>query len=319
MIRGRTSEHTGTPVMRRTIRRWRRKGTFLCGLFLSILFGSLSCNAQEATPPPSRAEKKTQTFYERFLFLQSKYPRGNWSPKGLEFQDVFFPSQDGTNLHGWYCPAKDPRAVILISHGNAGHVADRAPWLRYLQHEAQVSVFIFDYQGYGRSEGIPTVKGAIADAKAARKKLREIADIKDSEMFLMGESLGGAIAVQLAADSPPRGLILQSTFSSLREIADLHYSKLSWMVPKHTLNSHAKISDYQGPLLVSHGTADQIIPLSSGKKLYHAANEPKHFVEVKRAGHRNWFTREYANTLNQFIQLANKHAMKSQEPQNRVP
>ncbi len=160
---------------------------------------------------------------------------------------------------------------------------------------------MFDYRGYGRSEGAPTVEGAIQDAQAARSKLCELAAVKESEMFLMGESLGGAIVVQLAADSPPQGLILQSTFSSLRDVAKVHYPQLSWLVPVKKLDSVAQIARYRGPLLQSHGNRDRTIPLASGEKLFKAANEPKQFVTIDAADHNNWLTDQYLKQLNGFI------------------
>src|SRR5690606_22913066 len=132
--------------------------------------------------------------------------------------------------------------------------------------------------GYGRSVGRPTIAGVIEDATAARAKLRELAGIQDSEMLLMGESLGGAIVVQLAAKSPPRGLILQSTFSSLRDVADVHFPKLSWLVRRDQLNSAAQLAPLRVPLLQSHGTADRTIPLPLGEQLFDAAGGPKQFV-----------------------------------------
>ena len=256
---------------------------------------------QESTESNPAPEAKAPSIDELLLFFPSKFPDGDWNPRGLQFQDVFFAAEDETKLHGWYCPANNPRAVVLVAHGNAGHVASRAAWLRYLQTRARVSVFMFDYRGYGRSEGTPTVQGAIQDAAAARAKLCELAAIKDSEMLLMGESLGGAIVVQLAAKSPPRGLILQSTFSSLRDVAEVHYPRLSWLVPRNKLDSVAEIPGFRGPLLQSHGTADRTIPFSSGEKLFRAANEPKEFVAIERADHNDWLTDAYLKRLDEFI------------------
>jgi hypothetical protein len=210
-------------------------GSLVVALFAPML---TPCCAQESKGPDSTPEAKPQSIDELLLFFPSKFPSGDWNPKDLQFKDVFFAARDKTQLHGWYCPCDKPRAVVLLAHGNAGHIASRASWLRYLQSKARLSVFAFDYRGYGRSGGTPTVEGAIQDAIAARAKLRELAAVKDSDMLLMGESLGGAIVVQLAADSPPRGLILQSTFSSLRDVADLHYPRLSWLVPREKLPPH---------------------------------------------------------------------------------
>lgn len=204
-------------------------------------------------------------------------------------------------MHGWYCPAAKPRAVLLVAHGNAGHVASRAPWLRYLQTQANCTVFMFDYRGYGRSKGVPTVKGAIEDATAARAQLAQLAGVSEQAIVLMGESLGGAIAVQLAAASPPRALILQSTFTSLRGMADVHYPKLSWLVSVQKLNSLALIGQYQGPLLQSHGTQDRTIPFAMSETLFRAANEPKKFVVIQGADHNDWLTDAYLRELDAFI------------------
>jgi fermentation-respiration switch protein FrsA (DUF1100 family) len=107
--------------------------------------------------------------------------------------------------------------------------------------------------------------------------------------------------VQLAVQTPPRGLILQSTFSSLRDVADVHYPKLSWLVPKSKLASAAKIAEYRGPLLQSHGDADRTIPIASGKRLFEAANDPKEFVVIDQADHNDWLTAAYISTLDGFI------------------
>lgn len=100
---------------------------------------------------------KPPSIDELLLFFPSKHPAGNWTPNDLRFEDVWFTAEDQTRLHGWHCPCGNPRATILIAHGNAGNIASRSPWLIYVQSKAQVSTFMFDYRGYGRSEGIPTV------------------------------------------------------------------------------------------------------------------------------------------------------------------
>ncbi|MCA9160664.1 MAG: alpha/beta hydrolase [Planctomycetales bacterium] len=272
-----------------------------CVVTIACIFIASHCHAQQPPQDDSANEANPQTIDEALLFSPTKFPTGDWEPKGLRFEDIFFSSKDGTKLHGWYCPSDHPRGVVLIAHGNAGHVASRAPWLRYLQSQAQLSVFMFDYRGYGRSEGIPTVEGAIADATAAREKLRELASVDDAQMLLMGESLGGAIVTQLAADSAPCGLILQSTFSSLRDVADVHFPKLSWMVPRNKLDSAAVIAEYHGPLLQSHGNRDRTIPFSLGEKLFRSANEPKQLFTVEGADHNNWLTHAYLEQLDAFI------------------
>lgn len=239
---------------------------------------------------------------EYLLFYPSRFPEGDWEPADLIHQDVFFQSADGTKLHGWYCPTPNQRGFLLLAHGNAGHIAHRADWLRYLQRELRLSVFAFDYRGYGRSEGKPTVKGAIEDSVAARAKLRELANIQDKDMLLMGESLGGAMVIQLANQSAPKALIVQSTFPSLREVAAVHFPNLAWLVPRNKLVSSEAIRTYQGPLLQSHGTHDRTIPIALGQKLFEAAQQPKEFISIPNADHNDWLTPEYLQRLEQFLQ-----------------
>lgn len=272
--------------------------------WIFITTGLWFSQPSRAQVSPAKTESvvtKPPSIDELLLFFPSKYPSGNWAPEGLRFDDVWFSAEDKTRLHGWYCPCDNPRATVLIAHGNAGHVASRAAWLIYLQSRTRVATLMFDYRGYGRSEGIPTVEGAVLDAKAARAKLRELARIEDSAMLLMGESLGGAIVVRLATESAPRGLVLQSTFSSLKDVADVHYPRLSWLVPPAKLNCVTQIVRYHGPLLQSHGTTDRTIPFSSGEKLFRAANEPKTFVKIRGADHNNWLTEDYLRQLDEFI------------------
>ena len=125
----------------------------------------------------------------------------------------------------------------------------------------------------------------------------------------MGTSVGGAIATQLAAESPPRALILQSTFSSLRDVADVHYPEHSRMVSPTILNSATQIAKFRGSLLLSHGEHDRIVPITSARKLFRAANEPKEMVTIRNSDHSSWLTHEYLQRLSQFIS-ANKDARK---------
>lgn len=267
----------------------------------------LGCIVLLTMPALAADPANTPTIDELLLFFPTRYPDGDWAPTGLRFQDVTFAAEDGTRLHGWYCPADGARAVVLLLHGNAGNVATRVSWLRYLQTELRVSTFIFDYRGYGRSAGTPTVEGALMDARVARTKLAELAAIEANAIVLMGESLGGALAVQLAAESSPRALILQSTFASLKDVADVHYPRLSWLVPPGKLNSAAVIADYHGPLLQSHGTADKVIPLASAERLHAAAHRPKAFLKLQGAGHNNWQTDHYRQRLDEFITWLDKN------------
>jgi len=256
--------------------------------------------AQTSSPAPKSGPENYDSLVSQLLFFPDKYPTGNWTPHDLHFQDVWFKADDGSRLHGWLCKANPERAMIFFAHGNGGNIATRVPWLTYLQTRLKVSVFTFDYRGYGRSEGTPTVDGVIQDARAAWQTLRDISG-NDTNVFLMGESLGGAVVVQLAAATPPRGLILQSTFTSLRDMASVHYPLLSAIVPTNTLNSSSQMPSIHCPLLQSHGTIDQVIPFADGTNLFALANEPKEFIRLDQVGHNNWMTSEYLRRLDLFI------------------
>lgn len=276
--------------------------TIAWGMAISVAATSISqslCQAQEQ-PREIKTQKPMLSIDELLLFFPAKYPTGDWQPQDLTYQDVAFQAADGTKLHGWYCPSANPRGVLLLAHGNAGNIATRVEWIRFLQ-KFRLSVFAFDYRGYGKSEGKPSVQGALQDAAAAQAKLAELAQVDPAEVIYMGESLGGAIVTALAADAPPRALILQSTFPSLRDVAAVHYPKLAWLVSKKKLDSVSAIAQYHGPLLQSHGTTDRTIPFALGQKLFQAANEPKVWVPIAGADHNDWLTGDYLRQLDQFL------------------
>jgi len=148
------------------------------------------------------------------------------------------------------------------------------------------SVMVFDYRGYGRSEGSPNEAGVLADGRSARRWLAKRTGIAEDEIVLCGESLGGGVQVDLAAKDGARGLILISTFDSLASVAAFHYP---WfpvrMLMRTRLDSLAKIAAYHGPLLQIHGDQDTIVPLALAKRLFDAAGEPKELVVVERGDH----------------------------------
>jgi len=236
------------------------------------------------------------------IYFPSVYPSGSWTPKGLNFEDAWFEALDGTKLHGWYLPQLQPRAVVLFAHGNAGNLSDRADILDVLVNQLKLSVLIFDYRGYGRSQGTPSEAGVLSDGRAARQWLAERAGIGESEIVLMGESLGGAVMVDLAAKDGARALILENTFSSLPEVASFHYP---WLPAKTLMrtrfNSLAKIGDFHGPLIQIHGDADTIVPFQLAKRLFDAANEPKQLVVITGGDHNDPRTTAFVKALDQFI------------------
>jgi hypothetical protein len=245
-------------------------------------------------------------FEHHFIFFPSTYDgSAAWSPRGLDYEDVYFEATDGTKLHAWYLPHKSSRAVVLFAHGNAGDITNRADMAHKLRQRG-LSVFLFDYRGYGRSEGKPSEKGILDDARAARAKLAELAGVEQREIVLMGRSLGGGVVVDLAAKDGARALILESTFTSLPDVAAIHYPWLPvrWLM-RSRLDSLSKISDYEGPLLQSHGNRDNLIPYEIGRRLFDAVDRPdgptKVFFTVEGRGHNDPQPKEYYQQLDEFI------------------
>lgn len=235
------------------------------------------------------------------LYYPSKYPQGNWQPRDLDVEDAWFTAADGTRLHGWYVASAQPRATILIAHGNAGNLSDRTEMLRWL-HRLRTTSLIFDYRGYGRSDGRPTEMGILADARAARAWLGDRTGQQERQLVLLGESLGGGVMVDLAAHDGARGLILENTFTSLVDVAAYHFP---WVpirrLMRSRLDSLSKIRRYHGPLLQRHGDADTIVPFDLAQRLFAAANEPKQLVIEHGRDHNDPPSPEYLRALEAFL------------------
>jgi len=237
------------------------------------------------------------------IYFPSRYPEGDWHPPGLDFEDAWFQSADGAPLHGWYVPQENARAAVLFCHGNAGNITHRAGILKMLHQRAGVSVLIFDYRGYGRSAGKPNEAGILADARAARAWLAAREKIGECDVVAMGESIGGAVAVDLAARDGARALVLESTFTSAPDMAALVFPWLPvrWAMQTR-LDALGKIGDYRGPLLMAHGDADTIVPIRLGRRLFAAANEPKKFIVLPGHDHNDAMPAEYYDALGEFLE-----------------
>jgi uncharacterized protein len=239
---------------------------------------------------------------ESLVYFPAVYPQGDWKPRGLAFEDAWFQSADGTRLHGWYVPAPNARAAVLFCHGNGGNITHRVEALEMWHRRVGASVLIFDYRGYGRSAGRPNEAGVLADARAARDWLAARENIRPSDVVAMGESLGGAVAVDLAARDGARALILECTFSSLPDVAAYHYPFLPvrWAM-RSRFDSIAKIGDYHGPLLMAHGDVDTIVPIRLGRLLFDAANQPKQFILLPGHDHNDSLPPSYYDAVAAFL------------------
>jgi fermentation-respiration switch protein FrsA (DUF1100 family) len=239
---------------------------------------------------------------ESLIFFPSRYPDGDWKPWGLSFEDAWFQAADGTKLHGWCVPHEKPLAAILFCHGNAGNITNRADILEKLHNNVGASVLIFDYRGYGRSQGKPNETGILADARAARAWLAKRENISEKDIVVMGESLGGAVAVDLAAKDGAKGLVLISTFTSLPDAAAYHYPIFPVRLLMRTrLDALGQIANYKGPLLDMHGEADTIVPFRIGRRLFDAANEPKQLLVFPHHDHNDIPPDQFFEALRIFL------------------
>ncbi len=235
------------------------------------------------------------------VFFPTRYPDGDWDDRPNGAEDVWFDTADGVRLHAWFVPCERPVAVLLFAHGNAGNLSDRAFLLERLRRLG-AAVMIFDYRGYGRSEGTPSEKGVYLDVRAAAEALARRAGVRRSDLVLLGRSLGGAAVVDLAAEEAVRGLVLESTFTSLTDVAAYHFP---WLPVRHMMrmrfDTASKIGSCRCPLLQSHGTADTIVPFSLGRQLFELANDPKRFLTFDGLDHNDppprWYDAELLNFL----------------------
>ncbi|MBS0263668.1 MAG: alpha/beta hydrolase [Planctomycetes bacterium] len=251
-------------------------------------------------------QSKWSQFENNHVFVPAKYPEGDWKPAAYQFEDVWFKSDDGTRLNGWYYPQPKPAAVVLLAHGNAGNVTHTVPLLKRLHDDHNLTVFSFDYRGYGKSDGTPDEAGVLADTRAARKWLAQRAHVAEHDILLVGHSLGSGAMVELAATDGARGLILLNAFTSLPEVAGHHWPLVpTGLLMQNRLDSLARIDRYQGPLLQVHGDRDRVVPLSQGQRLFEKAHEPKQFVLHAGGRHQDPPPPEFDEALDKFLaQLA---------------
>jgi len=225
------------------------------------------------------------------LFFPSRKLVQTPAAAGLEFADLVFTADDGERLHGWWVPGRAPTiGHVLLCHGNGGNVADRVAHVELLS-AAGFDVLAFDYRGYGRSGGRPSERGTYLDARAARAAMVSRDGVDDRRLFYLGESLGGAVALALALEQPPAGVILQSAFTSVRDMARLHHPLVPSALVPDAYPSLRRIRRLVSPLLVLHGARDEIVPLMHGEALVEAAPGRKRLHVFPDAGHNDLLLR----------------------------
>lgn len=234
------------------------------------------------------------------------------SINNIKRETIWFKNSDGTKLHGWYFQSPDKSApVVLFSHGNAGNIGHRLLIAKSLM-DAGASVFLFDYRAYGMSEGTKNLKGLIEDTHAAYNYLVEQKKIPKQKIILYGESIGGGPTCQLAREVECGGIILDSTFSSLLHVAKqkVNVFKLypDFMEPIPAFNNASVLKAKHAPVLIIHGTHDEVIPYSEAEENFAAASEPKELVTLPNATH-NWKEPDW----NLYIEAVKKFLKRTQE------
>jgi fermentation-respiration switch protein FrsA (DUF1100 family) len=230
---------------------------------------------------------------------------------GLNYEDLTLTASDGIHINGWFLPAPDvpvtnrqPRITVLFFHGNAGNISHRFEKLNVLR-SLGADVFIIDYRGYGRSEGAPSEEGTYRDAQAAYSYLTKTRHCEPGTLVVYGESLGSAVAADLASKESVGGLILEEAFTSVGDVGQKMFPFLPvrWLV-RNKYDTLGKMPRIHVPVLMFHSRDDEFFNLRHAQRLFAAANEPKRLVEL-RGGHNDAFltsAETYRNGLSAFLE-----------------
>jgi len=242
-------------------------------------------------------------FQSRLIYLPQPDLVTTPAAVGLSYQNVTVTTEDGVNLHGWWLPHPTPRATLLFFHGNAGNISHRTESLKIF-HQLGLNVFIIDYRGYGQSDGTPSEEGTYRDAEAAWDWLTTQQRLEPKDIVIFGRSLGGGVAAWLAARHPAGAVILESTFTSIPDVAARLYPYLPirWLSRFHYA-SIEQMPSIDSPVWLGHSPQDELIPYSQGLRLFEAARHPKQFFEMKGA-HGNGFLisgKPYQESLAEFL------------------
>lgn len=242
-----------------------------------------------------------ETIHNSLIFLPSKEFYSSPAQDGIAFEEVPINTPDGETLFGYLLPAKEKtQKTIIYLHGNADNVSTWYQAPLEIQKHVSVNALIVDYRGYGKSTGKPTIEGVITDAQTMYKFLID-RGYKSEDISVYGRSIGGAIALELASKEKVKSIVVQSSFTSLRDLAKEIYPLLPQFIVRDDIwNSKNLIKKIHCPILISHGDEDEIVQVSHAHKLYELANEPKKLIILKGATHNDissYLNEEYFRAL----------------------
>lgn len=248
-------------------------------------------------------------FQEKMVYFPYKAIRQFPSNIGLPYREVILKTSDGFRIHGWLVGEQDKteQDVVLFCHGNAGNISHRLDSLAIF-HRLGLKVFIFDYRGYGRSEGAPSEEGTYRDVEAAWRFLTAEGKIPPERIILFGRSLGGAVAAYLAAGigAKAKALILESTFTSVPDLGARLYPIFPVrLLSRFRYNTLEYLDKIDMPVLVVHSPGDEMIPFRHGKALFEAAKSPKQFLQLSGSHNEGFWQsgQTYIEGLYQFLRL----------------
>ena len=282
--------------------------------FFAVVMLVISCRL-------SPADTKGDPLVNGFLFFPEPYNAKTWVEPNFKYEDVTLTTEDDVKINAWYLAAEQPKAFVLFNHGNGGNLSGWGYAAEEMRSRFDVSVLIYDYRGYGKSEGKPNVPGILKDARAARDWLCERESIKPNELVYCGRSLGGAVAVDLAAETDAKGLILESTFTSIPDMAKKVAPLAPTAIIRYRLNSLVSIQKYNGLLLHCHGDADTVIPFSQGVELFKACpSERKKFVRMNGLNHNDALPETYREQQQRFFDIIAEEETSQNKSENvRTP
>ncbi len=232
-------------------------------------------------------------FQEKFVYRPSTRIKVTPASVGMYYEEVALVASDGVRLTGWYLPLVGARGTVLFCHGNAGNISHLLA-VAEDAHRLGLGILLFDYRGYGQSEGKPSEEGTHRDAEAAWNYLVQEAGLAPDQIAIIGRSLGGPIAARLARDKKPAALFLEETFTSIPELGrELYPIFPVGLLARYKYPTLEYLKQVQCPVLVSHSRDDRFIVFAHGQRLYEAANQPKAFT-VMRGGHSSAFSEDAA-------------------------
>jgi uncharacterized protein len=272
------------------------------------LFASLGLIAYIALAPAVATP-----LYYKLLFFPAQYPIGYYDTiraiDSVPVRNVYFKSKNGNQLHGWFFEKPGAKYTTLLHHGNGSNLTGLGVFVDlFLRNNC--SILIYDYQGYGKSEGEPSLQNTVDDSEAAYNYLTEKLLVQSRNIIHCGTSFGSGLAGHLAELHPGKAIILLTPYAKLTECARLRMPFLNiypdWLMPKPDLSTLDCVKHLHAPLFMVHGDADWIIPVAQPDEIFATAMEPKEYLRMHDVHHGNYITQEFDDRLSSFLHKLNQ-------------